>query len=347
AAPAASERAAQPVQVVIIEVTGERSAVSRTRTVASELLTRLGVASIVTSHSDDAPVPQQRAALVRAYFDLHDPTQPGIVVVEGKSEREILRRDLPESASLEVSVEELSHVLYVVVEALLREKPAEPAAQVAPVPPAPPAPKPLEKPQRKRDTPQARAGADIEAGAFFRVLELGSSRLVPGGGVALVARSSQGTVRPGAMLMGAAHGSTPLSYGIAAAGVRPFSVRLYPTLNMAAGSNVSVVTGLGGGIDWFRVERELTPAEALPGVTSVLDMTVGSFLGVRFELSDGLALDAALSLDLDLTPHSFVVETENGRSTLLELGRLRPGATFGASYSLVDGGGSAAHGGNP
>jgi hypothetical protein len=285
---------------------------------------------------------------VRAYFDLRDPTQPGVVVVEGESEREILRRDLPESASLEVSVEELSHVLYVVVEALLREKPPEPALKVAPVEPVRPPARPPEKPQRKRTKPAPRAGAEVDAGAFFRVLELGSSRLVPGGGIALATRGSQGTVAPGATLMAAAHGSTPVSYGVAAAGVRPFSLRLYPTLNVATGTSVTVVAGLGGGIDWFSVERERTPAAALPGVGSVLDMTVGSLLGARFELGDGLALDAALSLDLDLTPHSFVVETENGRSTLLELGRLRPGATFGASYSLVDGGDSGApRGGNP
>ena len=343
---ATSSRVAQSVQVVTIEVSGDHAAVARTRTVATELLTRLGVASMVTSSDDETNAGPRRAALVRAYFDLSEPTHPGIVIVEGDSERELLRRDLPESASLEVSVEELSHVLYAVVEAVLRERPPEPEPKV-------PAREP-EKPRTKspesslaQQRQQERGGADFEASAFFRLLDLGSSHLVPGGGVGILARSSEGRVAPGAMLMGAAHGSTRLSYGLATAGVRPFSLRLYPTLHVETGTSVSVVGGIGGGIDWFRVERERTPAEALPGVSSVLGMTLGSFLGARFQVSDDLALDAAASLDLDLTPHRFVVETESGRSTLLELGRWRPGATFGASYSLANGAGSTPSGGNP
>jgi hypothetical protein len=347
AKPTSSARAPEALSVVVIEVDGDRAAVLRTRAVATELLTRLGVASIVTSPADEPASTSKRVALARARFDLTDPTQPSIVIVEGESEREVLRRDLPESASLEVSVEELSHVLYAVVEALLRERTPEAESAGALEPAPPPAITQPDEPPRSRRKPAKRSGADFEVGAFFRVLDVGSSRIVPGGGALLQARASEGTARPGALLMGAAHDSTSLNYGLATAGVRPFSLRLYPTLTIATGTSVSLVAGLGGGMDWFRVERERTPAEALPGVTSVLDMTLSSFLGARFELSAGLGLEANASLDLDLTPHHFVVETESGRSTLLELGRLRPGATFGASYAVVDGASATSRGGNP
>jgi hypothetical protein len=345
-AAAAQAREAQAVPVVHIEVDGERAAVSRTRMVASELLTRLGVASIVTATEDGARK-ERGAALAVAYFDLRDPLTPRLVVVEGGTGRELVRRSLPESSSLEISVEELSHVLYAVVEAVLQEPPREPPAPSQPL--AEPAPAPVASPPPREPAPKKtpRSGADFDAGAFFRVVELGSSRMVPGGGLSLGVRSAHDGAAPGALLTAAVHGSTQVTHETASADLRLFSLRLYPTLTVPTGSAVSVVSGVGAGLDWFRIEQSRLSAEALPGVSSVLDVTLGALLGARIRASSSVTLDAAFSLDLDLTPHRFVADDGMQRSTLFELGRLRPGASLGASYSLTSEVGSGNPGANP
>ncbi len=128
--------------IVNIEVEGSPAAVERLRTTALEVLGRLGVVPVVVA----VPSPDARALpvpFVLALVDLRNPRQPSLVVRDGASGRELGRRTLDRSTSLETSVEAAVLVVYMIVEARLSEEsnaegPASPApSAVAPSPAAP------------------------------------------------------------------------------------------------------------------------------------------------------------------------------------------------------------------
>ena len=124
--------AARRVFVEVV-VAGEAAAVSQMRGTARELLGRLEVVAIVVQADDDAEETEQPSSARRftAYVDLRSVAAPGLVVVESKTRRELARRVLPPSPSLEASVEAVAHVLYRVVESEL-DQPADPGERSAP-----------------------------------------------------------------------------------------------------------------------------------------------------------------------------------------------------------------------
>lgn len=131
--PRVATAAAGSAPIVQIEVEGSPVAVERLRTTALEVLGRLEVVPVVVAASSpDAralPVP-----LVLALVDLRNPRQPSLVVRDGASGRELGRRTLDRSTSLETSVEAAVLVVYMIVEARLSE---ESSAGEGPAPPAP------------------------------------------------------------------------------------------------------------------------------------------------------------------------------------------------------------------
>jgi hypothetical protein len=336
-------------RVVRIQVDGDAAAVARTRAVASELFERLGVASIVSAEPEPEADTSGRQALARAYFDLRDPTKPGIVVVDAASEREVLRRTLPDSASLEISVEELTHVLYAVIEALLQtERAPESTPAPPPAEPPPPPPKALPPPDTHEPAPRRPAsGPSVAVGAFARLLAFDSSSILPGGGLGLAARSRDDGFAYGGSLMAAMQASNEIVFEEARGGVRPFAFRAYGTATGFTASGVALSAGLGGGIDLLRVESESLPVDAHTETSTVVDAILSSWLGARIPLGGRVSLDAAFTLDLDLTPRRFVVEQGNRRATLFELGRFRPAFVLGGSYSLVGSDSSGGAGARP
>jgi hypothetical protein len=305
----------------------------------SELFERLGVASLVSTEAE-APGASSggRQILAEAYFDLRDPTTPGIVVVDAQTEREIVRRTFPNSASLEISVEELTHVLYAVVEAMLQtdrsppeSAPATPLpSDTAPPRSAPPAPEKHEAPSHRQASRPS-----VAIGAFARLLALDSSSIVPGGGLSLALSSRDDGLAYGGAVMAALHASNEIVFEEARGGVRPFAARAYGTVSGPTASRVTLIAGLGGGIDILRVETNTLPADAHVQESSVVDAILGSLLGARFPLGGRLMLDAAFTLDLDLTPRRFVMEQGGRHAGLLELERFRPAFVLGGSYSLA------------
>lgn len=337
---AAEDQALAQAKLVPIHVDGDATALARTRAVASELLERLGVTALVTTEAELAGESSGRV-LARAYFDLRDPSRPSIVVVEESTDRELLRRTFPDSASLEIAVEELAHVLYSVVEALLNterktleERPSAPP----PVPPPKVTSRVLEPPPPVEPPPPRERGLppSVSIGAFARLLALDSSSILPGAGVEFGVRSRGRGVAFGGSLVAAMQAADFIAFEEARGGVRPVSFRAYATATGAGASSISLTAGLGAGVDWLRVETESLPIGARVEARTVVDPIVGSVLGARFPLGRHVSLDAAFTLDVDLIPRRFVAEQGERRSVLLELARFRPAFLLGGSYWLFD-----------
>lgn len=153
--PRVATAAAGAAPIVQIEVEGSPAAMERLRTTALEVLGRLEVVPVVVAaSSSDAralPVP-----LVFALVDLRNPRQPSLVVRDGASGRELGRRTLDRSTSLETAVEAAVLVVYMIVEARLSE---ESSAGEGPAPPAPSAVAPSPAAPSAEPAPAAPAAA--------------------------------------------------------------------------------------------------------------------------------------------------------------------------------------------
>jgi len=369
--------AAGSAPIVAIEVQGSPAAVDRLRTTALEVLGRLGVVPVVVA----SPAPDARGLpvpVVRAEVDLRNPRQPSLVVRDGTSGRELGRRTLEQSASLETSVEAAVLVVYMIVEARLSEEtatpaetqvpapgttpasppaaapvPAKPAANPAPAPAPPSKPKPrprreAERPEEPEDAaevsgveelvepdrPKASSAVSVSAGALLRVGTLDNVSAITGGGILLEARDKRSKF--GAMLLGAAHVPSDVQYASAYADIQTFSARLLATQGFEIGSSFSALFGVGPGIDWLRSVPRAAPAEVRTGAATVVDPILSATVGARLPLGRHALLMAAACLDLDLAPHSFVIDVGNERHTLLAPERLRPSVLVAIAYTSGD-----------
>jgi hypothetical protein len=368
--------AARRVFVEIV-VAGEAAAVSQMRGTARELLGRLEVVAVVVQ-ADEEPAEIEQPSSARhftAYVDLRSVAAPGLVVVESKTRRELARRVLPPSPSLEASVEAVAHVLYRVVESEL-DQPADPGERSAPRARegavdrrARPARSTPRAPSEARDEndggneeeeekekeiddddseiaePSPEASAEraagngswgFDAGILFRGVSLGSGHYLPGGGVEMDVHGPATPLGFGFLLIGAGHPSTEIASGEAAAALQHYSVRAMPALDWHLGATTLAFAALGAGVDWFRASPEQTPPDALQARSvSSVDFVLGALLGFRLGLTDRTAIVFAGGLDLDLTPKVYVVDDGSGRQALLELPRLRPSLLAMLSFSIA------------
>lgn len=178
---AAFAAGAQPAssRVVEIEVVGSDEAVARLRVAATEVLGRLGLTAVVSAErSQPGTAPVNASVLAQAYVDLGEPSVPRLVVVETATRRELARRTLSTTGSLETSIESVTLVLYMVMEGLLSQNASSQAASAAPpreasspatrdtsggAPPARPAREERPEPVKaERSPPPTRAASDEE-----------------------------------------------------------------------------------------------------------------------------------------------------------------------------------------
>jgi hypothetical protein len=109
-----------------VYVAGTPAAIARTRATVRELCARLDLEVVVLEGAEEAlleDVPE--GTFAEAFIDYRSPAAPRVVVIQGKTHREIERRTLSKSSSLEMTVEEAAHVLYAVVESSLRAREAK------------------------------------------------------------------------------------------------------------------------------------------------------------------------------------------------------------------------------
>jgi hypothetical protein len=359
--------------IVNIEVEGSPAAVDRLRTTALEVLGRLGVVPVVVAApAPDAralPVP-----LVQAQVDLRNPRQPSLVVRDGASGRELSRRTLDQGASLETSVEAAVLVVYMIVEARLSEEtaPSEPAppgavapsaTEAAPAPattqppsavaprstpaaptkrrqrrpePPPPEPEIVEESEEtaEPERPSAPSAWTVSAGALLRLGTLDNASAITGAGLVLEARAKRSKF--GGLLLGAAHVPSDVHFASSYADVHTVSARLLLTQGFELGSSVSALIGLGPGIDWLRSVPEAAPVEVRTGTVNVVDPILSAAFGARLALGGHALLMAAACLDLDLAPHTFVIDVGSERHTLLAPDRLRPSLFMAIAYTSGD-----------
>jgi hypothetical protein len=135
----ARARASEPPQaspsapsVVRVYVAGPPAAVARARVTVTELCSRLELSAVVLEAQSDAVLATpSKDAFAEAFIDLRGGSVPRVIVLQGDTRRELERRTLPASSSLELAVEEAAHVLYMAVESALRAREARNEAAAA------------------------------------------------------------------------------------------------------------------------------------------------------------------------------------------------------------------------
>jgi hypothetical protein len=334
---------AAQMQRVDIYVAGDAAAIDRTRATAEELFGRLGMAVYVgpedEARSGEVVVEPPFAVI---HVDLSSPLEPRLLVVDGSSGSELARRALPATGSLETSVEEVTHIAYLMVESLLEHRAVaaetEPKPAPAPAPPPPPSvPGPASVPRdrapfrassvRKRaSAPGERVDFGLEAGLGLTGTSLGADRILPGAGLMLQARWAKGGHGFGLLAAGAVHTASELVFADASAGVRPIVLRLLLTYDRAMASDLSLVAGAGGGLDSYRIEPHHSAARVRTRTAApALDPALSGALGVRARVVGWTFLTAAAALDIDLAPSRFVALSEDSRAqSVLEVPRARP-----------------------
>jgi hypothetical protein len=347
-------RASRPI--VTIEVKAGPEIVSRVRSTVVPLLERLGVTAVVTAHpsrSDGVVRP-----LARAYIDFGNPRMPVLLVVDGATKQELSRRTLPETTSLETSIEGITVVLYVVVGSLLPQGPEAAApeseatdrAAAAPDPErssprdraADPETEPLTRPAGLEEAPSASDGSGSEAvngtlpvwlaaGAFLRMLLLAESRPMAGAAISAELRGGSGL---GVALLAAAHAPTEFSFEAAEFDLALYSVRLTPRVPLWTLPRIAAALEPGVGVDWFRTRLKRAPPDSSgASSTSSLDYLVSAGIGVRLQLTRDLELNSTTGVDLAVSPRRFVVHTDEQQAAALEPFRVRPWLLFGLAFS--------------
>jgi hypothetical protein len=334
----------EPPRVVDIEVDGSPAAVERLRATATEVLGRLGVSARV--HAEGPPPTPESPALARAYVDLEILSSPRLVVVDSTSQRELARRTLSSSPSLETSVEAIVLVLYLVIEATLEQQAAAAAKEAKPsatatgstVAPSK-VPAPAQESEHERagvDAPlsssRATSGLGFDAGPLLRVGTLDGDRALAGAGIGLEARAERLTPRLGALFFLIAHLPTEVAVGEARADLELISARLLPTFGFDITPSLSSTFGLGAGIDWLRAAPQ-SDTLARGYSVSLADVTLSALAGVRWVIAHPLIATAAASFDIDWSPRTFSARRGDQRTTLLELDRFRPSLLLGLALS--------------
>lgn len=320
-------------RVVEIRVTGDAAALAKVKLTARELLLRLDVTPVVKSSDEPATPPGDPLPLVIAYVDLVRVSSPSVDIEDGATHEELTRRNLSDVSSLETGVEALLHVLYLAVESKLqvglesRPRATPPASEPPEKKPAPPA-------ARKAEASRAHFGLDL--GPLLRLSSLGSSRIVPGGGIGVEPRADFGRTQVGLMVLGALHGTSELAYARGSAEVRPLQVRVVPMLDWLLSRDVSAAAGLGAGLDSFRV-TPLQPPEVgfASAPQTAIDPVLTAQVGARMPISGRAFLAALATLDLDLAPTSFVAHEGPMSHDVLALPRVRGGFTLALDFTVA------------
>jgi hypothetical protein len=362
--------------IVHIEVEGSPAAVDRLRTTALEVLGRLGVVPVVVAApAPDArglPVPLVRAQV--DLRNPRQPSLVVRDGASGRElSRRTLDQGASLETSVEAAVLVVYMIVEArLSEEAAPSEPASPgavapsaapsAAEAAPapgtteppraVPPRSTAAAPKKRRQRRPEPPpepeiveeseemaeperpSAPSAWTLSAGALLRLGTLDNASAITGAGLLLEARAKRSKF--GGLLLGAAHVPSDVHFASSYADVHTVSARLLLTQGFELGSSVSALVGLGPGIDWLRSVPEAAPVEVRAGTVNVVDPILSAAFGARVALGGHALLMAAACLDLDLAPHTFVIDVGNERHTLLAPDRLRPSLLMAIAYTSGD-----------
>lgn len=356
--------------VMRVYVSGSPSAVARLTVTVRELCARLNMDVVVEEATGEAALEGARAARLKAFVDLRSPS-PRIVVVDPKTHREAERRTLPPGASLEMSVEEAAHVLYMAAESVFSVRTSPAKADRAEVPLAPvttgeaetkaePSVPPADAERPKKDVsakpsqPPEPGGANVHEGATppdrtttpsHFDLELGgfggASVFGPSEALFCFGGSIDGGVRRGAFRfsvaasIGAYKGSTVAQYGQTAF-LRAETGRLSLVGAWHATHVFAPFLSVGGGGDQITMNANATPGAWAAATESRIDPMFQALLGAKIRFSSIGGAFFAFGTDVDLAPHRYMIETNGARQTFFELARVRPSAFLGLTMTFPE-----------
>jgi hypothetical protein len=316
-------------RIVEIRVNGDAAALARVRMTAPELLLRLDVQPNIKSIDEPDSSPGEPIPMVIAYVDFRSVASPSIDIEDGRTRQELARRRLSDVTSLETGVEAVLHVLYLTVETTLQVSATTPRPGVAPLPK-----KPVPRLVRRAAPQRTHFGFDF--GPLLRMSSLGSTRIVPGGGLGLEPRADFGRTQATLLLSGVLHGTSEISADRGEAEIRPLQIRVVPTLDWLFSPEVSGCVGVGGGMDSFLVSPIQPPDFGrVRSAQSALDPILTGMVGARVPISGRLFLAAMASLDLDLAPTTFVATAGLVNEPILRLPRVRGAFTLALSFTAA------------
>jgi len=307
--------------LVSVYVAGSPEAISATQGAVQELCLRSSVAVTVrdAAGADEALLATSHEhGLAQAYVDLRPGTPPRVVIVDAETHQELARRVLPESSSLEMSIETVAHIVCSAVESSLAtrvQRSSEPGQE-----------------RRRR----ARGGSGIESQltAFASGENFGAG-FRGGVGGALALSAGRGPLRAGALLLVAGYPATQLN---AADGVASFSslgARLLPMLEWHASRTAVAFAAAGVGADRFGVVAQSAPPGAVAQTPpATIDSVASGMLGMRLQFSPRIGAQLALEADIDLSRHRYVIDSGQGRQVFFEPARVRPVGLLGLCVSF-------------
>jgi hypothetical protein len=323
---------------------------------------------VVEEATGEAALEGARAARLKAFVDLRSQT-PRIVVVDPKARREAERRTLPSGASLEMSVEEAAHVLYMAAESVFSARSSPATSDHAAAPPAPatsaeaateadhdvrpadaerpknvvpaktaPSPEPEGARVHEGDAPRDRATTpsyfELELGGFG-----GASVFSPSEALVCVGGSIDGGVRSGAFRLSVAasvgaYVPSTVAHNGETASLRAETARLSLVGAWHATRAFVPFLTVGGGGDQITMSANAAPGAWAAASESRIDPMFQALLGAKVRFSSTGGAFFAFGTDVDLAPHRYVIETSGARQTFLELGRVRPSAFLGLTMTF-------------
>jgi hypothetical protein len=329
-----------PRRVVHVVIAGEDAeAAAALEASLRELVARLDL-TVEASRAervdlDAATLADGGSELATAWVDLRA-SRAATAIVEGRTGRVVARRSVERDRSTAIVVEELAHIIQASVEEL-----AEQERHRAQPPATPPAPQPEPpRPEPPRIAAEAPQRLGLDGGAFFAGRSFGTgAEAVVGGGGMLGAALGRGPFRPALWLIGTYHVAFDVRGRAVDVHTKAATLRLAPAIRVVGGQKWLVEAGPQGGFDvmWTtpRANSSGLPTERLGAENTDASPVVGAFVAAHFSVGPSADLVVALSADVDLSPHRFVIAEGNETEPLFTPWRVRPALLLGFTFNLA------------
>ncbi len=300
-----------------------------------ELAGRLGLRLEVRKEervdlTDRSGLTHPSSALGTVWVDLSSKDRAVTVLVEGRSGRVVLEREVLRDRSAAIVVEELAHIVYAAVEEM-----AEQDRKRTEVPP-PPSPEKAKPPATTERDEGAGWGLDLGALAGSRMFGTGALFVV-GGGATVGVASSRGAFRPELWLSGIFHVPYEVKGSRVDLHFSALALRLSPTLRLFGGSSWLVEGGPSAGVDvlWSSPRSSTVPSSKLQGDRVDASPVLGALITGRVGVAKVADVFLQLALDADLAPQRYVLRVGKDTEGVFETFRLRPSLSLGFAFNLV------------
>jgi hypothetical protein len=287
-----------------------------------ELLRRLRITVVSEAPSGEALA---RVAVVLGDVDC-------VATITDRHAQPVVVRRVARSASSQVTVEAVAHVVQSAVEELAQRERTPPTVKQQRL-----SPPPIVAPSLESSGARPPVGVELGAMLTGRALAQAAPFNFGAGMVTAVRLQRDGPWSPRLSLLGAYTGpfTTPADDTVQIS-TQQVSVRLLAGARLEVGR--FAFDGMaGGGFDTLFTETRTSsqlPQTALRDRTDWSPM-LGVLLAARISLTPSTGIFVAVSADVDLLPRRFVSDVLGERTVLLETWRVRPAVLLGFSFDVV------------